>query len=403
MTSGPPGDERDLGGRRDPDGPRTPDPTDHEQMAAHDEHTPDSHGKPAGPPGPGETTGAPGDGLRATLGLPRISVVPEDSEGPEEMSSAEEVLRHLLHDSVRDIAPSSGTLEHLRRAIPARRAHRRQAMVGAAASLLLAVAAVPALIHTAGTSNDSAAPASHVSAHHRPQGGEKGHGSRGGHSKGSAHGGTSTHPGGKGRHKNPGSQGQPGVATAGPSTAPTGGVFGTHDTPCAAAQLSGATAVGAPDGDGDVYGTFTISNTSTSGCAISGAGTVTAAAQGNADPAHVTASAHTAGDPATGLPAGGSTDFVLAPGQSFQVKFGWIPASGTTGCTASGQPTSDGGTGDGGGQSANTPDSDPTDAAPPGSVTVTYTSAPGATASGTVQNVCAGTVYYTPPLTAGQP
>ena len=49
----------------------------------------------------------------------------------------EVALCRLLRGAVQDLEPADGTLDHLHRAVPARRARRRQGVVGAAAAALL--------------------------------------------------------------------------------------------------------------------------------------------------------------------------------------------------------------------------------------------------------------------------
>ncbi|MYR56180.1 hypothetical protein GTY54_07920, partial [Streptomyces sp. SID625] len=94
-----------------------------------------------------------------------------DAEGPapERTAPADEALgglapdelalRRLLHRAVQDVEPSDGTLEHLRRAIPARRARKRQATIGMAAAALFLGTAVPALVHVSRSAGPDANPA----------------------------------------------------------------------------------------------------------------------------------------------------------------------------------------------------------------------------------------------------
>jgi Protein of unknown function (DUF4232) len=322
-------------------------------------------------------------------------------DATEELSSAEEVLRHLLHASVRDLEPSPRTLQHLQSAVPARRARRRQVLVGAAASLILAVAAVPAVIHTTNSAHESAAAPSRSTIGPPPQGVQGGQGANGNRKAGSLPGGSPRHSG-KEKKKGPGGTGASGHVTAGPSESPGEGETSGDGAPCTATQLSGSGGTESPDGTGKVYGTFTLSNVSESNCSVTGVGSFSAKGDGGADSGLVSAVPHTAGDPATNLPVTSSGSFTLAPGQSFAVKFAWVPASGMTGCEATGQPTTGGDSdGDGGGDAT-----DATDAAvedtPSGNVLVSYTpDAGGGAARSAIQGVCAGTVYYTPPIASG--
>ncbi|MFC7510300.1 hypothetical protein ACFQV4_00890 [Streptomyces thermocarboxydus] len=81
-----------------------------------------------------------------------------DEQSPDGLDSDELHLRTLLHQAVQDVEPSDGTLDYLRRAVPARRARKRQALVGAAAAALFLGTAVPALVHVSSTSGSDANP-----------------------------------------------------------------------------------------------------------------------------------------------------------------------------------------------------------------------------------------------------
>ncbi|MFE5814017.1 hypothetical protein ACFQ6S_11505, partial [Streptomyces sp. NPDC056479] len=188
-------------------------------------------------------------------------------------------------------------------------------------------------------------------------------------------------------------------------------------TACSAEQLgtSGGSA-DAADPSGAVYGTFRFSNISTADCTVSGPGTVNFATGGAADATKIAPARHVSGDPAVGLPdpAQELTSLVLKPGAAYEVKFAWIPSET---CPTTSDPTTGGGTG--GGEPS--PDPTPTDTTSgstdgtstggdtgtstqllsqdttlDGSVTVTNTTEAGApTATVTVSNACAGTIYWT--------
>ncbi|MEU2881273.1 hypothetical protein ABZ651_34915, partial [Streptomyces sp. NPDC007070] len=51
-----------------------------------------------------------------------------DGQGPDGLDSDELDLRRMLHRAVEDVEPRDGALDHLRRAVPARRARKRQAV-----------------------------------------------------------------------------------------------------------------------------------------------------------------------------------------------------------------------------------------------------------------------------------
>ncbi|MER6135313.1 hypothetical protein [Streptomyces sp. NPDC001815] len=324
--------------------------------------------------------------------------------GPDGFGSDELALRRLLHQAVEEIEPTDGTLDHLRRAVPARRARKRQAIVGMAAAALFIGTAVPALVHVsnASGSGDDQSIAANASA---TQGGdnegkEASAGSGSGDSspsKGSGKGDKKDKPG-KGKGSSSGTTGaQPSASMVG---APT----------CTPAQLTAVDGGAAPDAGGAVYGTFTVTNISTASCTAVGDGSVSSSAEGAADQSKVSTLLHQAGDPATNLPdpAGYATNVVLQPGGTYSVKFAWVPSSTcpTTGGTSGGSPTPDPSPsentgGDSGGASSEGTNGVSTqlmqeDGTVDGSVTVSYAAEGGApTAATTVFNACAGTVYRT--------
>lgn len=334
-----------------------------------------------------------------------------DDDGPG--GEDEEALRRLLHRAVDDLEPSSDSLDHLRRAVPARRARRRQALVGAAAAVVLGCAAVPALVHVATTSNGADdRPANAASSHRTPEtsGGRHGEGSGGKGSDGPAD--TVEQDKGdkdkdKGKDKPPKGEEEGGPGGTAPD--PSNTLNATSPT-CSRAQLTsgGAGSVGAADAEGRVYGSFRVANISDSACTVEGSGSVGASAQGGADASRILVVDHTAGDAAAGLPDPSLQPgtLILKPGQAYEVKFAWIPTAGggTSGCSTTGTPTPDpstdpaqdgpqdnpstgepGGGGGGGGE--------PQDA----SVLVSHTPEAGdpAAVSVTIGGACAGTIYRT--------
>ncbi|KRV47517.1 hypothetical protein AQ490_06360 [Wenjunlia vitaminophila] len=347
--------------------------------------------------GPGEDSpGGPGPGSEA----PRVP----DSEARPSLESEEEVLRRLLQDSVQDVRPSPAALDHLRRAIPARRARRRQALVGAVASVLLVGTAVPALVHTAGSSDtpSNAARGTHPTI---DQQGDQGDPARrrtpapkdrpSDRATGRGEGHSDPDPG---QSRKPSREVTPDRPP--PRNDDDGETVSAGPAACAADQLGNSTVeVGEPDGEGKRYGTFWVMNVSSESCLLDAPGTVQAVAQGSADPARVLTSPHSEGGPAAGLPLVSDEQIVLAPGTSFSVRFGWVPESGTTGCPTTSVPP-DGQAADGSGEGED-PGGDPPPDPPAGSVAITYTPAGGgSSATGTVNDACAGTVYYTPPIAA---
>ncbi|WP_369248053.1 hypothetical protein [Streptomyces sp. R41] len=331
-----------------------------------------------------------------------------DGPGPDGLGSDELALRRLLHQAVQEIEPTDGTLEHLRRAVPARRARKRQAVVGMAAAALFIGTAVPAFVHVSNSSGSNADPSIAANSSQAQGGAGEGKGTDGGDGK--AAGGSAGTSKDKGKD---GQKGTPDKGKDGGSGAATGGADPTASavtaTACTAAQLGGATsAVGTPDSAGAVYGSFTVSNVSTAACTVSSAGTVSAAAQDAADQAKVGVATHVSGDAATGLPDPSAevTSLVLQPGASYVVKFAWVPSET---CPTTSEPSPDPspteGTTDTGGTSTETGGTSAQlvteDGVADGSVVVTNTAETGAaTASATVSNACAGTVIHTGILAA---
>ncbi|CAM5708207.1 hypothetical protein SHIRM173S_08349 [Streptomyces hirsutus] len=344
---------------------------------------------------------------------------PEQEDGQEDGQEAgldELELRSLLHSSVRVVEPSEGSLEYLRRAVPARRARKRQILVGAAATVLFVGTAVPALVHVSRSTGPDARPSTVGHASQAQGGTGEGKGPGGGES---TSGGASDQvekgrkDGGKGEEKEKGAK--TGTSTgvtegAGPSASAASG-----SPVCTAAQLGQAVASsGAPDSTGAVYGSFRVANVSTTGCTVGGPGSLGVTPLGAADATRVGLARHMAGDAAAGLPDPSleAGQLVLKPGESYDVKFAWVPSEPC--------PINNGGGSDNGGTGEPSPDPSPseeptvddgtstggdtgaltqllrTDGTADGSVTLTYTPASGAgTATVTVSNACAGTVYWT--------
>lgn len=336
-----------------------------------------------------------------------------DGPASDGLASDELALRRMLHQAVRDVEPRDGTLEYLRRAVPARRARKRQAVVGMAAAALFIGTAIPALVHVTGSTEDGANPS--VAGHASQAHGGTGEGGTG------PGGGRSTADGSSPRTEDEETAGprekdedaRPGAGTEGTTSGagPTSSA-GTGTPPCAADQLGGATASsGGPDSTGAVYGSFRVTNVSAAGCIVDGPGSVGVQPQGAADPARIGVARHVAGDAAAGLPDPSleAEPLTLAPGDSYEVQFAWVPSETC--------PTTGGGDTGGGGEpspaptpTANASESPGTttgdtgattqllaeDGTADGSVAVTYTAQTGsASATATVTGACAGTVYWT--------
>ncbi|MFC9932390.1 hypothetical protein [Streptomyces sp. NPDC127190] len=331
-------------------------------------------------------------------------------------------LRRMLHSAVGDLEPRTGTLDHLRRAVPARRARKRQAAVGMAAAALFIGTAIPALIHVSGVDGSSPDTAMAGESSQAQGGTGQAHGDKGSTPRG-AKGtpGTVVQPSkdpGKGGKKGTGGGSTGSTGGTGPSTSASAGLAS-----CTSAQLGSATgSAAAPDSAGVVYGTFRVVNVSTTACTVAGPGSIGASAQGAADPAKILTARHVAGDAATGLPDPSQevSGLVLQPGAAYEEKFAFVPSAACpttggdnsgTGGTDTGGPTADpspsqdatpgttttAGTTDGGTTSEGTTTQLMTaDGTADGSVLISHTSAGGAPSAATVvPGECAGTVYYT--------
>ncbi|MFJ5305565.1 DUF4232 domain-containing protein [Streptomyces sp. NPDC088350] len=328
-------------------------------------------------------------------------------DNPEGLGPDELALRRLLHRAVQEVEPRDGTLDHLRKAVPARRARKRQAVVGMAAAALFFGTAVPALVHVSNSTGSDADPSIMGNSSQAQGGTSQGKNPDGGSStSGGSSGQASQNPGG---HKNDGTGKTPGSGTVSANPSAT---TGTAASVCTAEQLGASSStVDAPDAAGTVYGTFSVTNTSSASCTVGGAGTVGYAAQGAADAAKITVVRHSSGDAAAGLPdpSTEASRLVLLPGAAYQVKFAWVPSEtcptsstttgGTTtgGTTASPSPSEDASTSTGStagdtGTSTQLLEDGTLD----GSVVVSHTAEAGSpTVSATVPNACAGTVYRT--------
>ncbi|MFD3538823.1 hypothetical protein ACFWUQ_04900 [Streptomyces sp. NPDC058662] len=364
-----------------------------------------------------------------------------DDHTPRGGASDEEALRGMLRGAVEGIRPADGALERLRYAVPVRRTRRRQALVGAAAVALLAGTAVPAAVHMNLMGSEGAATHRPAMAGHDRPGARPGADPSDPHQNGhglpprSTRSGTPDAGGTAGQPQPAASSSAPaGGTTAGPSSTgttagPSGAVAAPGPLPplsvpgvpgCGADQLGVVGSARVPEADGKVYGSFTVTNVSARGCALSGPDTVTAAAVTAAVPgpgSAVPVVGHTAGDPASGLlpdPSAAAPVLVLPPRTAYEVRFAWVP---------SGQPcpaeTTAGGTGskpaDGVSGTPSGPDGDagraaepPVSGTPaePAGVAVSHTPGAGApTTRTTILAACGGTVYRTGtiPLDAAAP
>lgn len=337
---------------------------------------------------------------------------PDDLSSTGEFDSDELALRRMLHQAVQEMEPRDGTLDHLRKAVPARRARKRQAVVGMAAAALFFGTAIPAVVHVSATGTSAnTSNAGHTS---QMQGGA----GQGKHEDG----GESTSGGSSGKTEDGDkatSKGEDKGRTAGASTGASSGTDPSATTSagapvCTAAQLGTPTASTAvPDASGTVYGTFHVTNGSTAACTVNGPGTVTPSAQGAADSSKISAVRHVSGDAASaGLPDPSQevSQLLLQPGSSYDVKFAWVPSETCPTSQPSTDPSPDPSAspdtsaGEGsstGGDTGTSTQLVTEDGTADGSVLVTNTAESGGpTASVTVSNACAGVVYWTGVLTS---
>ncbi|MET9501634.1 hypothetical protein ABZY42_07815 [Streptomyces sp. NPDC006622] len=336
-----------------------------------------------------------------------------DDPSPDGLDSDELALRRMLHQAVQEMEPGDGTLDHLRRAVPARRARKRQAAVGMAAAALFVGTAVPALLHVSNSGGSDANPSIAGQASQHQGGTEQDKGPDGGSSgRTGTPAGTTGQPGRDSTGSAAGDKAS-GSATGSPDGTGPAATSPADALPCTTSQLGDSSAaVEVPDSAGIVYGTFRVVNVSDRGCTVGGGVTVTPTPQGAADPAKISVAEHTSGDAAANLPDPSLyvSQLVLAPGSAYDVKFAWVPSETCPTTGGSGGPTggpssspdpspSEQGSTTGGtttGASGTSPQMFPEDGTVDGSVLVTYTAEGGSpTLSATVSKACAGTVYRT--------
>ncbi|MFD5210429.1 hypothetical protein ACFWNF_26280 [Streptomyces anulatus] len=357
---------------------------------------------------PGSGSGAPDDDLVGTL----TDLFARDRGASASDELDEVALRRMLHGAVRELAPSEGTLDHLHRAVPARRARRRQAVVGAAAAALLIGTAVPAFVHVATSDGPSAArPA--IAGH-----GEQAQGGNGDETGPEAPGRRTAEPTERESEGSAGEADPDPSPTEGEGSDPDGTATGVAtDSPsadfaslpvCDPSQLGVASAgTDAPGADGTVYGSFKIANVSGTDCTVSSNGTVGFTAIGAADPLKIGVVQHAAGDAAPGLPDPSQEPgtVLLKPAMAYEVRFAWVPTDTcpTVGPSPSPTPSADGAGGSVGEGGTDQPSGVDTQSlredggtTAEGSVAVTHTPETGApTAETKIPNACSGTIYRT--------
>ncbi|MFE6777000.1 hypothetical protein [Streptomyces sp. NPDC057702] len=341
----------------------------------------------------------------------------------------EHALRRMMRGAVGDLEPAPTALDHLRHAVPARRTRRRQALVGAAAAIVLGGAAIPALVHVTAIGDSSQSrPANAASSERTPDPMAGGHHGESGPisepkkpSKKDKEEEEKAEKEEKKQKDKPAPRPSEAVDPALPN--PSSTLAATSPT-CGRDQLGdGGSSVGAANAEGQVYGSFRVVNTSGDPCTVDGSGVVGATAQGAANPSEVQVVDHTVGDPATELPppSASADQLILQPGQAYEVRYAWVPTpgGGATGCAGGSSPSptptaeepqkspvegepatpappgdtaGPGSTGGGGGE----------EPPAPSSVVISHTPDAGdpAVANATVPEACSGTVYHTGALAA---
>ncbi|MFD4754167.1 hypothetical protein [Streptomyces sp. NPDC058426] len=330
-------------------------------------------------------------------------------------------MRALFHGAVDGLAPGEGTLDRLHAAVPARRARKRQTLVGVAAAVILLGTAIPAAVHVAAAPGHEADPAMAGSSQdaHTPTSAETKRPKSPEHVEGGGRS-ASPHSSASGGHRG-GVSGSPD-----PETHSSAGTVLAEAPRCEPTQLGDAAADrGTPAADGTVYGSFRVANISGEKCAVTSPGQVQVAVVGGTSRTTVPVVQHQDGDAAGGLPGTSQSvqALLLDPGQSYEVRFAFVPDS----TCPTGGPTQGPGDPDpsspppvetsqppaesGGSGAGSTPDNSaaldqtttqftrsvPLDDTPAtGTVEVTHNAAPGGPVTNTtIPESCPGTVYRT--------
>ncbi|EDY46389.2 hypothetical protein [Streptomyces sp. SPB074] len=407
-----------------------------------DGSTPDGPAPEGSTPAAGSpAAGSPAAESPAAAGSPpagssAVNSAPADPASPDS-SFGEDELRALFHGAVDGLAPGEGVLDRLQAAVPARRARKRQTLVGVAAAVILLGTAIPAAVHVAaapgheadptmaGSSQDTRTAAPSSARPHEDAGREVRDDVRSASPRPSASSGHRSRASGSPSPKSP----------------PSAGTVLADAPRCAATQLGDAAADrGTPAADGTVYGSFRVANVSGEKCAVTSAGQVRVAVLGGRTRTTVPVVEHQDGDAAADLPGTSQSALLLGPGQSYEVRFAFVPDAGcpsgdpskppedpgpssptpsepAQSPAESGGPGSGPGKGPDQGQGAGAGPEDPAaldrtttqfersvpaDDAPAATVEVSHNAAPGGPVSNTtIRESCSGTLYRTGLLPAG--
>ncbi|MEV4615793.1 hypothetical protein AB0K43_24845 [Kitasatospora sp. NPDC049258] len=246
---------------------------------------------------------------------------------PGEGTPQERLLRAMLHRAVAEVEPDSAALPRIRVGVPRRRVRYRNTWTGAAAAVLMAAAAVPAIqgIGPLGLSGGPGGDAAHTPIHPG--------GSPTGPNRDALHSAVAGRPADSATGAS--LPADPGTAAPSP-TAGSGSASPSApaQTPwCAPADLGqSASRLETADAAGKVYGWFALRNTSGASCRVPDGGVLRVTTAVGSEPGSVKVLPHRAGDAAAALPAPPAQpqEVLLAPGAWYRVRFGWVPGSGCT-------------------------------------------------------------------------
>lgn len=267
---------------------------------------------------------------------------PEGPEGPDQrdqretgsgrgLPAADEemLLRLLLRDTVAPIEPSPGALSRLRQAVPVRR--RRRHFLAAAASVALLGFGVPLAVQSAASISSGGGGSAAAEEDRSTMG-------RSGALDGSGGGGSGDSDG----ERDASGQETEGASGEGPTegrgTEPDDAATETLEVTspdCTRDQFGGAeTVAGEADAEGVIYGSFRLTNVSDQSCRVEGPGELSVLPFGSADASDVQILYRTEGDRASRLPTSEESyeELILAPGDTYEVQFAWVPDDSSGGC-----------------------------------------------------------------------
>ena len=241
--------------------------------------------------------------------------------------AGEEALRRLLHDAADGLNPRPGALDEIRQAIPARRARRRHMLVGAGAAALVVGVTLPLMqagVVPGPLNNESSSNAAQSQPSDSADPDERDGSVSGGQ------GGSDQDSGDTGGSGDADRDDRSDAPSDPHSSSPEGDSQASNAPTCGPDQLGeGDVEVGDPDSRGRIYGSFELSNVSDQTCRVRGRDGLTASGVGRVPTAGVQVLDHTPGGRASALPdpSQQSGPVILRPGETYEVKFAWIPSS----------------------------------------------------------------------------